>query len=127
MKNRSIGFYLLLGAGTFSIVSAILYLVLDGGDMGKTFSYLPFILMLCGAVAVVPMIFFKWKFLPLIPTAFWIGGFAYTLRITVPSVSDLWNHVNFIGGNAYLGMVFTGLFLISTILGIVSIFLGADE
>lgn len=49
------------------------------------------------------------------------------LRVAVPSLSDVWNHVNFIGGNAFLGMTFAGVYLVAAILGVIVCFTGITK
>lgn len=67
------------------------------------------------------------KAAPLVPTAFYAAAFGLVLRVAVPSLSDVWNHVNFIGGNAALGMTFAGVYFVCAILGCISCFLGMGE
>ncbi len=126
-ENRTCGFYLTLISAGVALVSGILYFVLDGSDIGRTFSWLAFALMLAGTLSEASVLFTRVRFASLIPTAFYIAGFAIALRATLPSVSDLWNNVNFIGGNAYLGMTFTALFLLSAILNTVANFFGMEQ
>ena len=54
-------------------------------------------------------------------------AFAFALRVALPSLSDVWNGVNFIGGNAALGVTFTAIYLVSAILGLVSSFMGQNK
>lgn len=106
--DRNFGFYILLAAAFVALAGAILYLVLDGGD--RTFTILGFLLALAGAVSTILAVLTRLKFAPLVPTAFYAAASAFVLRLALPSLSDLWNKVNFIGGNAVLGTVscFTG-------------------
>ena len=60
-------------------------------------------------------------------TAGYIIGFSIVLRCTIPSVSDVLNKVNFIGGNAAMGVLFSCIFLICSILGCISCFLGQSK
>ena len=52
--------------------------------------------------------FTRLKFAAFVPTAFYAAAFGVVLRVAVPSLSDVWNKVNFIGGNAAMGMAFAG-------------------
>lgn len=126
-KNRTCGFFLTMISAGLALVASVLYLVFDGSDVGRTFSWIAFGLMLAGALCEALVLFTRLRFASLVPTALYIAGFAVALRATLPSVSDLWNNVNFIGGNAYLGMTFTALFLLSAILNTVANFFGMDK
>ena len=114
LEGRNIGFYLLLAAALAALAGAILYLVLDGED--RTFALPAFILALAGAVST-----------PLLPTALYAASAALVLRVALPSLSDVWNKVNFIGGNAALGMTFAGVFLFCALLGVAVCFMGTEK
>ena len=123
--DRNFGFYILLAAAFVALAGAILYLALDGGD--RTFTILGFLLALAGAVSTILAVLTRLKFAPLVPTAFYAAASAFVLRLALPSLSDLWNKVNFIGGNAVLGMTFAGVFLLCAVLGTVSCFAGTEK
>lgn len=105
-QNRGPGFYLSLIAGAAALLGAVLYLILDGGD--KTFTPVGFGLALAGAASTALVVFTRLKFAPFIPSALYAAAFGVVLRVAVPSLSDVWNKVNFIGGNAAMGMGFPG-------------------
>lgn len=121
-ENRTPGFYLSLAAGMAALLGAILYVVLDGTD--KTFTPIGFILALAGVAATALVVFTRLKFAPLVPTALYAAAFGVVLRVAVPSLSDVWNKVNFIGGNAAMGMTFAGVFFLCALLGVASCFAG---
>ena len=123
--DRNFGFYILLAAAFVALAGAILYLALDGGD--RTFTILGFLLALAGAVSTILAVLTRLKFAPLVPTAFYAAASAFVLRLALPSLSDLWNKVNFIGGNAVLGMSFAGVFLLCAALATVSCFTGPEK
>mgnify|MGYP001781954063 FL=1 len=123
--DRNFGFYILLAAAFVALAGAILYLALDGGD--RTFTILGFLLALAGAVSTILAVLTRLKFAPLVPTALYAAASAFVLRLALPSLSDLWNKVNFIGGNAVLGMTFAGVFLLCAVLGTVSCFTGTEK
>ena len=125
MKKLTSGRLLLLIAGAVALVGSILYLVLDGTD--RTFHLLGFILGLAGAVSTTLALFTDFKVSPLASTLFYAAAFALVLRVAVPSLSDVWNHVNFIGGNAFLGMTFAGVYLVAAILGVIVCFTGITK
>ncbi len=112
-------------AGAVALIGSILYLVLDGSD--RTFHMVGFLLGIAGAVCTLLPVLTHCKAAPLVPTAFYAAAFGLVLRVAVPSLSDVWNHVNFIGGNAALGMAFAGVYFVCAILGCISCFLGMGE
>ena len=121
-ENRSAGFVLSLAAAVIALAGAVLYLVLDGAD--RTFTPIGFALAAVGAVSTALVVFTRLKWAPLVPTVLYAAAFGLVLRLAVPSLSDVWNKVNFIGGNAAMGMVFAGVFFLCALLGTVSCFTG---
>lgn len=124
LKGRGLGLSVSLTAGAAALAGAVLYLILDGAD--KTFAPLGFALALAGAASTALVVFTRLKFAPLVPAALYAAAFGVVLRVAVPSLSDVWNKVNFIGGNAALGMGFAGVFLLCAVLGAVACFAGTD-
>lgn len=122
--NRSLGFWVSLLTAALALIGAILYLVLDGADAERTFSLIGFIIVLVGVVSELLVVMTRLKFAAMIPTFCYIAGFSIVLRCTVPSVSDVLNGVNFIGGNATMGVIFSVVFFVCSVLGCVSCFLG---
>lgn len=120
-KDRTIGYYLNLAAAALAIVSAILLVAIDSGD--RTCSWAASALMLAGGFSFVAVMFINIDILPVIPGIFYVLGFALELTATLPSLSDVWNGVNFIGGNAFAGLAFTILFAVSVVLAIVANFM----
>lgn len=123
--NRSSGFYLSLAAALIAALGAILYLILDGSD--RTFTPVGFALALLGAVSTALVAFTRLTIAPFLPTALFAAAFGVVLRVAVPSLSDVWNKVNFIGGNAAMGMTFAGVFFLCALLGTVSCFMGTEK
>lgn len=123
-KNRGLGFYMNLIAGAAALLGAILYIALDGTD--KTFTVVGFALALAGAGSTALTVFTRLKFATFVPTAFYAAAFGVVPRVAAPSLSDVWNKVNFIGGNAAMGMAFAGVFFLCAVLGAVSCFAGSN-
>lgn len=120
-KDRSVGFWLGLAAAAVAIISSVLYIAVDFGD--KSFSIQAFIIMLLGGLSFALVMFTNFKTATLVPSILYVVGFAYALDYTLPPLSDVWNGVNFIGGNAAAGLSFTIAFLVCAILSIVSTFM----
>ncbi|MBQ5987337.1 MAG: hypothetical protein IJL59_08720 [Clostridia bacterium] len=121
MKKRNL---VLLIAAAIALLGSVLYLLLDRGD--RTFSWLAFGLALGGAVITLLPLKTKLAFAPILPTALYAAAFGLVLRVALPSLSDVWNGVNFIGGNAVLGMTFAGVYLLCGILGCIACFMNGD-
>ncbi len=123
--NRMPGVYVSLAAAVVSLAGAALYIALDGSD--RTFTMLGFVLALLGAVSTGLVVLTRLKLAPIVPAVLYAASFGTVLRVAVPSLSDVWNKVNFIGGNAVAGCTFAGVFLLCAVLGCVSCFLGTGE
>ena len=115
-KNRTVTYYIGLGAAALSVVGAIAYAAADFGD--KSFSTAAVVLMLLGGISFAVVMFTGFAFAPIIPTALYILGFALALNATLPPLSDVWNGVNFIGGDAFTGLTFTIIFAVCAVIAI---------
>lgn len=127
-KNKSVGFYLTFSAAAAFVLLDIIFIACDGGD--RTFSYLTFAMILVGAALSIAGLFLDFKFLdfmPLLGCACYGVAFAAHLKLALESLSDVWNGVNFVGGNATAGMTFAGLFLVLLCVSVVGCFLGVKD
>ena len=120
-KERATGFWLTFGAACLAFVGALLYVIVDSAD--RTFSVIGFVFMLAGALSVLLTVFTDWKWTPAVPALLYVVGFAFTLHAMLPSLSDVWNGVNFIGGNAMAGLTFSIIFFVACIAAAVACFL----
>lgn len=120
-KNRTVGYWIGFAAAVISLVSGILYVAVDGSD--RTFSTFSCVFAIVGGILFVAVAFTDFKFAPILPGICYIAAFAKTFLVTLPSLSDVWNGVVFIGGNAYLGLAFTICFFVSAVLCILSNFM----
>ncbi len=125
VEKRGLGFYLSLVAAAVAIIGCALYIILDGSD--KTFVPAGALLAFAGAISIALVLFTRLSFAPFVPTALYAAAFGVVLRAAVPSLSDVWNKVNFIGGNAAMGMAFAGVFFICAVLGTIACFVGTDS
>ena len=125
MKKLNFGRITLIVGGAVALIGSILYIALDGSD--KTFSVIAFVLGLLGAASTLLGLITDFKFSPLIPAVLYSAACALVLRVAVPSLSDVWNKVNFIGGNAVLGMTFAAVYLIAAIAAVIACFAGTSE
>lgn len=122
-KDRSVGFYIAMGVALLALIVDILYVALDHADTARTFSWVGFALILVAFFSNALVIFTPFLFVPIVPSLLYSVGFGVILKACLPSISDIWNGVNFIGGNGELGIVFSALFGVIAILGVVTCFL----
>ncbi|MBR1813512.1 MAG: hypothetical protein IJ773_06775 [Lachnospiraceae bacterium] len=122
MKKLSFGRVVLLAAGVIALAGSAAYFLLDGSD--RTFHMVGFLLGIAGAVSTIPALVTDLKIAPLFPAILYSVAFALVLRVAVPSLSDVLNHVNFIGGNAAMGMTYAGVYLFCALLAVIGCFAG---
>lgn len=120
-KQRTVAYYLGFGAAALAVIGAVIYAIVDFGD--KSFSTAAFVIMLIGGLSFALVMFIDISALVLIPSVMYILGFAFALNAELPPLSDVWNGVNFVGGNAYVGLAFTIIFAVCAIAAIVSCFM----
>lgn len=120
--EKTAGMLILTAAAAIALIGSVLYLALDHGD--RTFTWIGFGLAVLGAFLTVLPVLLKGKPWILLPAALYSAAFGLVLRVALPSLSDVWNHVNFIGGNAALGMTFAGIYLIAALAAATAAFLG---
>lgn len=107
----------------FMLVADMLYIALDSSD--RTFSMLAFGLILAGVLVqflsgVLPK---KIAFaMPIVSVACYGVGFAQCLSLGLETLSDVWNQVTFVGGNATMAVLFIALFFVGTFTSIVASF-----
>lgn len=119
-QTASAGFYIGLIAVALAVIGSVAYVLTDYGD--RTFSWLIFALILVGAIVYLGAIFTDLVYLPLGSAILFSVGTAYQIYLALPTLSDIWNNVNFIGGNTVQAVVFSIVFLLCTIGAIVSCF-----
>ncbi len=122
-KDRSIGFYVAMGIALVALVADIVYVIVDHEDSDRTFTWVGFALVLVAVFSNAVTIFTPLPFAPIIPSVLYSVSFGVILKACLPSISDIWNGVNFIGGNGELGIVFSAIFGVVAIAGVVTCFL----
>ena len=109
-KNKSIAFYLCLGAGVLGLVNAVIYAVYSLNVVGKTgnhFDGLVFAMLLLGALTcALPVFKPEWKFSTLIPAAFFSASFGYYINDRLIMFEEMINRIyGMMESGAVLGMV----------------------
>lgn len=120
--NRTVAFYIGLVGAALALVTDIVFIIGDHAD--RTFSLLAFALAFIGALSYLAVCLFDCRYLILLSGGLFIGAFAVELNTALPSLSDVWNGVNFIGGNAAFGTTVAAVFLLAAICMIVVAFSG---
>lgn len=120
-NNRTAGFWIGVSASILMLIGDLLFIVTDYGD--RTFSLTTFILILVGVLGEVLVIFTNFKFAPLIPSICYGVALSLHLYLGLPTLSDVMNGVNFIGGNPTAVIQFGIIFFLGTIAAIVSCFM----
>lgn len=125
-KGRTVGFYLSLGAGAVMLIADILFIALDFGD--RTFSLVTFFAVLVGAAAAIAHALLpKLEFLPLVSAALYGVGMGMHLYLGLPTLSDVVNEVNFVGGNPTMVIAFGIIFLLCLVCAVASCFLAQSK
>ena len=120
-KNRTVGFWIGLAAAFLMLIADIIFIITDYSD--RTFSMVTFILILIGVAGEGLIIVKDFKFAPLLPSICFGVAMSIHLYLGLPTLSDVMNGVNFIGGDPNAVIVFGAIFLIGTFFAIVSCFM----
>ncbi len=120
IKQSSIGFRVGLFGAMAGAIAAIAYIATDIGD--RTFSWLVVALVFVGAALFVGNLFIKFPLLPLLASFCFSAATAYSVYLMLPTLSDIWNNVNFIGGNPVQAVVFTSLFFLCDVTTMIACF-----
>lgn len=124
MKKLNMGRICLLAAAVVAVTGSVLYYLLDGGD--KTFTWLGVVFAVAGAASTVAC-FTRFDPAGFVTAVLYSASFGFVLRVAIPSLSDVWNKVNFIGGNAAMGAIFSVTYLVCAVLAVISCFSGTTE
>lgn len=112
-KSKSAAQYIAYTALLIGLIADIVFLVLDFGDF--TFTTGCFVCILLGSLVGLADFFLNNDL------CLWVASFLYSAAVGfhlfkgLQSVSDLWNGVNFIGGNQTLAIGFGIIFIVLAI------------
>lgn len=120
IKNTSILYKIGLAGVLLSILSVIAFIVTDLGD--RTFSWFIVALVLTGSMLYVAKLFINFPLLTLLSSFCFSVATAYSIYLMLPTLSDIWNNVHFIGGNPVQTIVFTSLFFLSDVTTMIACF-----
>lgn len=122
--HKPVGFYIGLGAAAVMLIANIVFVATDVGD--RTFSGLTLAMNLVGVAIWIAYVLLDLKlldFMPIIGCACYGVALGQHLLLTLESLSDVWNGVNFVGGNAMLALGFAIVFAICMICSIAACFM----
>lgn len=119
--DRTVGFWIGLVASVLMLVGDVAFLITDGAD--RTFSFLTFGLILAGVVCQALVVLLDWKVMPLLCAVCFGSALSYHLFLGLPTLSDVVNGVNYIGGNPTAVVVFGGVFAVGTLLALCASFM----
>lgn len=124
LAAKSAAQYVAYAAALIGLIADIAFIIVDGSD--QTFTMGCFICVLAGSVLALSDLFksFFGGIGLWISVFLYSAGFAFHLYEAIPSLSDLWNNVNFIGGNQQAAIVFGAIFLAVTVVLIAANFFG---
>lgn len=112
-QNRTLKDYLEFAALLILLVADILYILLDAGD--KTYSMTAFFLVLAGTCLGLMLLALRINDFMIVPALMLAAAAGIQTYISLPTISDIWNHVVYIGGNQTNAVLFLALFIGGTL------------
>ena len=122
LKDKNLWFYIETAAALLALVTSIYYVVQSNAD--NCFNIAVFLLLLAGIAAVTVGCFLDFEFIKLIAGAAWGTALGIIIHDMMPTLSDVWNGINFIGGNLTAYVTYTVLIGVTALIGIVCGFFG---
>ena len=125
VEGRKPTFHVELAAALAAVVCAVYYAVQANADgcFGVWF-----LLSLCAGVAsIAAHAFLRWEFFLPLAGVFFGAATGFIVHDMLPTLSDVWNGVHFIGGNLTAYIVYTAFALLCAVCAIVCTFLGTER
>ena len=107
------------------LAADIVFIIFDYGD--RTFSFVTFGLIIAGFAAELLVLIKNYYFAPLLSSICFGVALSMHLYLGFPTLSDVVNGVNFIGGNPQAVIIFGIAFLIGTVASLVSCFMNQSK
>jgi hypothetical protein len=120
-KDKTVGFYLAFAAAAVALVADLIFVATDAAD--RTFSVITFLFILFGVACQALASIKDWFFLPILPAACYGVALGMHLYLGLATLSDIWNGVNFIGGNPAAAVAFSAIFGLCTLAAAAACFL----
>lgn len=110
-----------LSSATVSLITLLYYFIQARTD--TCFKPIIFVLLACAAICLNLDVFLKREPIAMVGSISLGVCFGMMLFYALPTFSDLWNHVHFIGGNATAYFVYLGCILAAFILSNIPCFM----
>ncbi len=123
MKQKQSNVFALV-CGTAPIAAALVYAVSDYGD--KTFSMIAAVLAVLGGVLILAAQFKKLELVKLVGSLCVSGAVGLVAFKTIPTITDIFNGVVFIGGNQTAAVAFLIVFAVVGILDVICCFVSGQ-
>lgn len=120
-KDRTIGFYIGLGAAAIAFVSSIIFIITAFND--RTFSVITFVFLLLAVVSESIVIFTDFKFASAVPVVFYAVALGMHFRNAMFPIADQIAGVPFLGGNIVIAISFAIIFSVVAVSAVVSCFM----
>lgn len=129
-KDRTIGFYIGLGAAAVAFITGIVFIIIRAVDADEAFFlksndaflFTTIILLIVGALSQGLVVFTDFKFAPMIPVVFYslaLGSYAYCAMF---QLADLFTGISFFGGSVGFAITFLVIFALCGIAAIYACF-----
>lgn len=125
LSGRKVTVYVELAAAILALGGAVYYAVQSNAD--GCFNAVYLVLMICGVAAVAVHVCTRLEFFG--PVAGVLFGVAVGIIVhdMLPTMSDVWNGVHFIGGNLTAYIVYTAISLVTAVAVIACCFIGIEK
>ncbi len=124
MKQKRNNVFALV-CGIAPIAAALVYAICDYGD--KTFSMIAAVLAVLGGVLILAAQFKKLELVKLLGSLCVSGAVGLVAFKAIPTITDIFNGVVFIGGNQTAAVVFLIVFAVVGILDVVCCFVSGQK
>ena len=125
LKNKGIWDYISLASILPAIAMLIYYCMQSTAD--GCFEVSIVLLLAAGIVLELVYFFIKFDVLPMAASVAFGVALGLMLYYALPTFSDIWNNVNFIGGNAEAYFIYLGILAVAFIVAVVPCFLIEKE
>ena len=125
LKKKGIWDYISLASILPAIAMLIYYCMQSTAD--GCFEVSIVLLLAAGIVLELVYFFIKFDVLPMAASVAFGVALGLMLYYALPTFSDIWNNVNFIGGNAEAYFIYLGILAVTFIVAVVPCFLIGKE
>lgn len=124
-SDRKASFYIWAAAAILALGGVIYYAIQSNADSCFDIKY--FIALLAGVILFCAGVFTRKDFFIMLTAAAFAAAFGFMLYDMLPSLSDVWNGVDFIGGNLTAYIIYTVITFIVTGITVYVCFVGTEN